>query len=147
VGAALLGAALVVGYEWLYYPWPTQISFEEVKELVRAHDVKSIDSTGPVVTGEVKLPGEVRHRHLAEGRFWAELPQQEHPGTMLQTLRNIDPNLRINTGATAATTSYRPPPVWSIVLLLGIPALVAALVGWPVGGRYWFPVLRRPRRS
>jgi hypothetical protein len=43
VGSALLGAMVVVWYNWVSEPWPTRISYEEVRQLVLDRKVKSIE--------------------------------------------------------------------------------------------------------
>jgi hypothetical protein len=142
LGSALAGATLVVGYNWVYSPWPTQISFEEVKKLVQAKGVKSLTAGSGPVKGEVKAP--LDHPNLARGRFWADVPAT---GNAAQELRRLDPTLQLVSKGPIWESNYRPPPAWGIGLLLGGPALVAALAGWPVGGRHWFPMLRPPRRA
>jgi hypothetical protein len=109
------------------------------------------------VAGEVKWPE--RAPHLHEGRFWAPVPEQVNVAEMTRLapdLRVVGPERSLTgNGAldAAIRSTYPPPPAWSIALMLGIPALMAALLGWTLGtggaGAWpgWFPVLRRPRHG
>ena len=139
IGSALFGALLVVGTHWVYDPWPTRISFREMDKLVLSKQVKSIAVRTKTVEGEVKNPSE--HPRLTRGRFHADVPD----GYSIQSvLADGDPRLRV--GQIAAGKFSRIPPDWSIVLVLGIPMFLAALVSWPLGSAYWFPILRPWRR-
>ncbi len=140
VGSVSFGALLVVGYHWAYDPWPTRISFQEMDQLVRAKSVKSIEIRNRAVVGEVKLPGV--HPHLSRGRFCAGVP--DGYSITKEGLTNLDTMIRVNHVSAGKFT--RQPSAWSIILILGIPALIAAFVGWPLGSAYWFPILRPWRR-
>jgi hypothetical protein len=145
MGSALLGAAPVVWYYWGAPTWPTQVSADEVRQLVQTKQVRTIEADRRSVQGEVKSPAE--HPHLRRGRFWAEFPSGEKGlhSRALRELHQLDPNVSF-TWRIGSTTD-RPPPAWSVVLLLGVPVGVAALVGWPLGAASWFPVLRPTRRE
>jgi hypothetical protein len=97
------------------------------------------------VGGEVKAPE--RAPHLRNGRFWAEVPKGANQGELLKA----DPTFGYQGGQITQADSLpdRPaPPAWGLALMLGVPALVAVLLGWTLGAwPGWFPVLRRPRRG
>ena len=141
MGSALFGALLLVGYHWYYDPWPTRISFFEMDQLVRAKQVGIVQVKGIKVVGEVKNPGD--HPQLLRGRFSTDVPDGYH--VTAESLKKLDPSMR--TSQSSPGKLSRAPSDWSIVLLLGIPALIAALVGWPLGSAYWFPILRPWRRE
>jgi hypothetical protein len=146
---AVLGAALVVWYNWITDPWPTRISYEEVRQLVRDKQVKYIqiqprdNPNKGLLYGEVPVPE--RHPRLGRGGFWAEIPQQVN---VFPDLNGLNPPgsraLPINQSATRRS---QPPPHWSIAVVLAVPALIAWLLGLPVGSSNWFPMLPRQRRS
>jgi hypothetical protein len=101
--------------------------------------VRTLQAEGKLVLGEVKIPWSMPK--LKAGRFWAEIPEHFNLGGMVAT---ADPTVRLSQ---SSGPHYYPPPVWSIFLLLGIPAAVAIVIGLPLGSAYWFPLLGRQRRD
>jgi hypothetical protein len=134
VVSMFLGAALVAAYNWGYDPWPAEITFNEVQKFVQARQVKSAAVTGPLIRVET----------TASRRFWAEAPGDRNgkQPNLIALLKAIDPNLNIRTDPVD-----RPPSNWGLALLLGIPTGLGVLLAWPIGARFWFPVLRSPRRA
>jgi hypothetical protein len=143
VGSALLGAALLVGYRWLYDPWPTPISYEEMRQLVLDKKVKTIEVQSGAILGEVHNPNE--HPNLTRGRFLTQVPAGRNVNTDLVVRGSFPPGMKIIQSTT--TTPQVPPPWWSIGVVLGIPAAQAWLIGWPLGSNQWFPMLRGERRG
>jgi hypothetical protein len=141
LGAALLGALLVVGWLWFYDPYPTEISFPEFAHLANEKQVKSVTLYGKCLKGEVKAPHE--HPQLHGGRFVAPVPDQLQLGSVLQNLRNRDPGVQIT--QVSGSSADRWPGAWVIIPMLAVPLAVAGLIGWPIGSPYWFPHLRPAR--
>jgi hypothetical protein len=139
----LLGASLVAAYNWIYDPWPTVITFKEVEELVQARQLKTITVTGRGIRGDTTAPGKDQPGTPFQGQFWAEAPGEGNAvkPDAITMLRTTNPNLIVNAMAGAGHEG-RPPSRWSLALVLGIPAVLAVLLGWPVGARFWFPMLR-----
>jgi hypothetical protein len=134
VVSALVGAAFVVWFNWVNDPWPTRIEFDVVWALVNNNEVKQIQTNNFIVRGEVKFPAQ--HGELAQGCFWAVLPSENRS---LPLHRNPPLNY-------IQASTHPPPPGWSILLIVGIPLLVALLVSWPLGAAHWYPLLR-PRQT
>jgi hypothetical protein len=109
---------------------------------------KTILLLGDFLEGEVKSPSE--HPQLRQGRFWAEVPafpdlRFDMPmagafPTMI--VQDSELRLRVMGRGWQAPPSEAPRPAWALALALGVPALLAALLGWPLGSSWWFPVLR-----
>jgi hypothetical protein len=132
-----LGATLVAAYNWVYDPWPAEITFNEVQKLVQASQVKSVTVTGAMIRVET----------TASRRFWAEAlgdRNGKQPNTMV-LLRAMDPNLVLLTDSNNPVD--RPPSNWVLALVLGIPTALGVLLAWPLGARFWFPILRSSRRA
>jgi hypothetical protein len=132
-----LGSAVIVYFHWIYYPRPTEISFNDVRNLVDSNQVKHLQTNGSrLVEGVVKAPQ--AHPHLVQGCFRAVIPAGEGVN---QLPLHKNPTLQV----TAAST-HPPPPGWSVLLILGIPTALALLMNWPLGAASWFPLLKpRPQ--
>jgi hypothetical protein len=138
VGAVLAGALALVGYHWVYRPYPTRISRADYDRLLKARQIKQAFRAAKTqeVEGEVTSPAD--HPAFYNGRFFLDWPDEapwRPPGNVTATIHiGFHPPGRV-------------PPAWVIVPMLLFPAGVALLVALPLGSPSWFPWLcPAPRR-
>jgi hypothetical protein len=135
LASALVGAALGVVYSWATYPWPTEVLIADVVRLAQDRQVKSLEHRKTEMLGTVTVPQ--NHPWLRQGRFHAVAADQE----TAQMVRLVARRSQVNVSEVFGGFAVQP-PYWSIGLMLGIPVLLAGLVGWPLGASQWFPILR-----
>src|SRR5262249_40310889 len=89
--------------------------------------------------GEVR-PGrhpDVEQLRLPGGKFAAVIPEREHPLSFSTSVSD----LRSQSGPFGGN---RPPPgLWAVLPMLGLPLVVAGLLGITHGSPHWFPLLAR----
>jgi hypothetical protein len=160
---AALGGLLSVGLLWLFAAPLPDVSPEEFLDLVEkpgVDEVMVLTEGGNAWQLEGKLTDpaapEARRLRLKGGKVTAEFRDQRSLYRFAQDLAVRQQRRENRLGKQNLPVAYshsergyppwRPPPVWGLIPMLGLPLLVAFLLGATLGGSHWFPVLGRPRR-
>jgi hypothetical protein len=83
---------------------------------------------------------------LVAGKFTTDYPEQGKLIELTNFLQQHGVQIATRMQPAGSETPLRPPPVWGLVPVFGLPLLVAFVLGRTLGAPHWFPVLGRPRR-
>jgi hypothetical protein len=151
LAAAAAGGLLTVGLVWLFTESVPAIPREEFLRLVEGGHMAFVTFVTNPNDGSKRADGELKDPYGPEARrlgvigrkFTTELPAEAIYINLLRQ-HNVPYSARME--PFGAEPPLRPPPAWGLVPVLGLPLLVAFVLGRTLGAPHWFPVLGRPRR-